>query len=328
MHADKRHEVRHTARDRFLPSRPRKSSRADGPGALSQTNAMKRPLWLAAAPVIFLLLWSAGFGIAKLGLQHAQPLTLLALRYVCVLLVLIPVALILRPPLPKSWRAAADVAVVGFLIQVVYFGLCYVAFKSGISAGAVSIIVCLQPILVALTAPYLVGEKVSTMGWIGLALGLAGAAVVILARANVAAENPFGLICTIIALLGITGGTLYEKRFGATHHPVTANLIQYAVGAAFCVPAALATESLEIQWDIQFVWVMTYLVLGNSLLAMTLLLAMIRAGQVARVSALFYLVPPLSALCAWPLLGEVMPAAGWLGMALAATGVALASRKT
>ena len=287
-----------------------------------------RPLWLVVAPVIFLLLWSAGFGVAKLGLQHAQPLTLLALRYVSVLLVLTPVALVLRPPLPKTWRAAADVGVVGFLIQVVYFGLCYVAFKSGVSAGAVSIIVCLQPILVGLTAPWIVGETVSRKGWIGLALGLAGAAVVILARSKVAAENPFGLTCTVLALLGITGGTLYEKKFGVTHHPVTANLIQYAVGAAFCLPLALATESLQIQWDAKFLWVMAYLVLGNSLLAMTLLLAMIRANEVARVSALFFLVPPLSALFAWPLLGEVMPPLGWLGMALAAAGVALASRKS
>lgn len=288
---------------------------------------MKRPLWLAAAPVVFLLLWSAGFGVAKLGLMHAQPLTLLALRYVLVLAVLIPVAIVIRPPLPKTWRAAADVAVVGFLIQVAYFGLCYVAFKAGVSAGAVSIIVCLQPILVALAAPAMVGEMMSRKGWIGLAMGLAGAAVVILARSKIAAESPFGLACTLLALLGITGGTLYEKRFGVTHHPVTANLIQYAVGAAFTLPLAFATESLQIQWDMQFVWVMTYLVLGNSLLALSLLLAMIRVGAVSRVSALFYLVPPLSALFAWPLLGEVMPPLGWLGMVLAATGVALASRK-
>ena len=288
---------------------------------------MKRPVWLLAAPVIFLLLWSGGFAVAKLGLQHVQPLTLLALRYVCVLLLLIPVALILRPPLPKTLRAAADVAVTGFLIQVVYFGLCYVAFKSGVSAGAVAIIVCLQPILVALAAPHLVGETVSGQGWLGLALALGGATVVILARSKVAAENPFGLACTVLALLGMTGGTLYEKKFGVTHHPVTANLIQYAVGAAFAVPLAIATESLQVQWDAQFVWVMLYLVLGNSLLAMTLLLAMIRAGEVSRVSALFYLVPPLAALFAWPMLGEVMPPLGWLGMALAAAGVAMASYK-
>lgn len=133
--------------------------------------APKRPLWLIAAPAIFLVLWSAGFAIAKLGLQHAAPMTLLALRYVCVLLVLAPFALILRPPMPATARGWVDIAVVGFLIQVAYFGLCYVAFKSGVSAGGVAIIVCLQPILVALVAPRFVGETVD--GWHGWGWALA-----------------------------------------------------------------------------------------------------------------------------------------------------------
>ena len=287
----------------------------------------QRPLWLIAAPVIFLLLWSAGFAVAKLGLLHAPPLSLLALRYVAVLVILLPVAAVTRPPWPQSLRAWLDVAVVGFLIQVVYFGLCYLAFKSGTSAGAVAIVVCLQPILVALIAPRLVGERISLRGWLGLALGLSGAAVVILSRQAVAAEGLFGVLCAAGGLLGITGGTLWEKRFGVTHHPVTTNLIQYAVGAAFTVPLAAVTERFQIDWSWQFAGVMAYLVLGNSLLAIGLLLAMIRVGQVSRVSALFYLVPPLSALFAWPLLGEVMPPWGWAGMALAAGGVALVGRK-
>ena len=287
----------------------------------------QRPLWLIAAPVIFLLLWSAGFAVAKLGLLHAPPLSLLALRYVAVLVILLPVAAVIRPPLPQTLRAWVDVAVVGFLIQVVYFGLCYLAFKSGTSAGAVAIVVCLQPILVALIAPRLVGERISPRGWLGLALGLSGAAVVILSRQAVAAEGLFGVLCAAGGLLGITGGTLWEKRFGVTHHPVTTNLIQYAVGAAFTVPLAAVTERFQIDWSWQFAGVMAYLVLGNSLLAISLLLAMIRVGQVSRVSALFYLVPPLSALFAWPLLGEVMPPWGWAGMALAAGGVALVGRK-
>lgn len=286
-----------------------------------------RPFWLRAAPFVFLILWSAGFPVAKLGLEHAQPLTLLALRYVSVVVLLAPVALILRPPLPKTWTQAGHVAVVGFLIQVVYFGLCYVAFKAGVSAGTVAIVVCLQPILVALAAPRLVGEAVGGRSWIGLALGLAGAVTVILARAQVAVENPVGLGLVFLALLGMSGAALWEKRFGLSQHPVTGNLIQYAVGAAFTLPMALATESLAIDWNWEFVGVMAYLVLGNSLLAISLLLAMIRAGEVARVSALFYMVPPLAALFAWPMLGEVMPPLGWAGMALAAVGVALASRR-
>jgi len=125
----------------------------------------QRPLWLIAAPVIFLILWSAGFAVAKIAVSHAAPLTVLALRYCLVVLLLIPVALVLRPPMPSP-RGVLDVAVVGFLIQVVYFGLCYVAFKSGVSAGAVAIIVCLQPILVALVAPRLVVNALAVgAGW-------------------------------------------------------------------------------------------------------------------------------------------------------------------
>jgi drug/metabolite transporter (DMT)-like permease len=287
-----------------------------------------RPLWLIAAPAVFLVLWSAGFAIAKLGLTHAEPMTILALRYCLVLLVLLPFAVAMRPPMPATPRGWVDVAVVGFLIQVGYFGLCYLAFKSGVSAAGVAIVVCLQPILVALIAPRFVGEIVSRRAWVGLGLGLAGALVVILARAQVQAENPWGLLLAVGGLIGITAGTLYEKKFGISLHPVTSNMIQYAVGAAFTLPLALMTETFHISWDAEFVAVMAYLVIGNSLLAMSLLLAMIRVGEVSRVSALFYLVPAMSALFAWPLLGEAMPPLAWLGLALAGMGVAMASRKT
>lgn len=276
---------------------------------------------------MFLVLWSAGFAVAKLGLEHAEPMTILALRYCLVLVVLLPFVIALRPPMPSTARGWLDVAVVGFLIQVGYFGLCYLAFKSGVSAAGVAIVVCLQPILVALIAPRFVGEMVSRRAWAGLGLGLAGALVVILSRSQVQAENPWGLLLAAGGLIGITAGTLYEKRFGISQHPVTSNLIQYAVGAVFTLPVALLTESQSISWDAEFVAVMAYLVIGNSLLAMSLLLAMIRVGEVSRVSALFYLVPAMSALFAWPLLGEVMPPLAWAGLALAGAGVAMASRK-
>lgn len=285
---------------------------------------MPRPL-LLAAPIVFLLLWSAGFATAKVGLQHAGPFTLLALRYSIAVLVLLPLIPILKPQFPKG-RAALDIAVTGFLIQVAYFGLCYIAFKSGVSAGGVAIIVCLQPILVSLIAPRLVGETVSRARWIGLALGLTGAVTVILARSGIAHEPAPGLLAAVGGLIGMTAATLYEKRFGVTTHPVPANLIQYTVGAVFTVPLAWATEGLQADWTPQLWATLAYLVVGNSLISITLLLAMIRAGEVARVSALFYLVPPLSALFAWPLLGEAMPPLAWAGMALAGIGVMLARR--
>ncbi|MFO0994198.1 MAG: DMT family transporter [Hyphomicrobiales bacterium] len=289
-------------------------------------NPKSRPVWLLAAPVIFLVLWSGGFSIAKFGVAHAEPLTFLALRYAIVIAVLLPVYAVLRPPLPPTPAAWMHVAVVGFLIQTVYFGLCYVAFKAGVSAGGVAIIVCLQPILVGLIAPHFAGERVGLRRWIGLILGLGGAATVIIARSTIAAESVFGIICAIGALAGITGGTLWEKRFGTSLHPVVSNLIQFAAGLVTTLPFALALETLKIDWTWDFIAALAYLVIGNSLIAMTLLIAMIRAGEVSRVSALFYLVPPLSALMAWPLLGEHMPPFAWAGMALAALGVWIASR--
>ncbi|WP_395540930.1 DMT family transporter [Neotabrizicola sp. sgz301269] len=285
-----------------------------------------RAWWILAAPLVFLILWSAGFSVAKIALAQAQPLTVLALRYGVTTAILLPVALILRPAFPRG-RASWNVVVVGVLIQVAYFGFCYVAFKMGTSAGAVAVVVCLQPILTALAAPHLTGETIGRRGWIGLALGLTGALLAILGRSTVAAESGLGLLACVVALFGITGGTLYEKRFGAGHHPVAANLIQYAAALALCLPAAWLTEDMGIHWTPDFLAAMAYLVLGNSLLAMTLLLAMIRAGEVARVSSLFYLVPPLSALFAWPLLGETMPPLAWAGMGLAAAGVAMVTRR-
>ena len=287
----------------------------------------KKPPWLAVAPAIFLLLWSGGFSVAKLGLLHAQPLSFLVLRYASVLVILLPLLAILRPPLPKRGMDWLHLLVVGFLIQAIYFGLSYLAFSAGVSAGGVAIIVCLQPILVGLIAPYFAGERVGMTRWAGLALALGGAATTILARWGIAAESLPGVLAAVGALLGITAGTLWEKRFGISHHPVVSNFVQYVAGLAGTLPLALAFETFSFDWTGGFIAAWAYLVIGNSIIAMTLLLAMIRAGEVSRVSSLFYLVPPVSALIAWPILGEALPPLGWLGFALAALGVALASRK-
>ena len=129
--------------------------------------------------------------------------------------------------------------------------------------------------------------------WAGLGLGLAGAATVIAARSNVELEHPVGVLAAVGGLFAITAGTLWEKRFGKSHHPVTSNAVQYLAGLAGTLPFALAFESFSFEWNMPFAAALAYLVIGNSLIAMSLLLAMIRAGEVSRVSSLFYLVPPL-----------------------------------
>jgi len=284
------------------------------------------PAWLRAAPALFLLFWSAGFSFGKLGLAHAEPMTFLALRYGGVLVVLLPLLLVLRPPLPRRAADWGHLAAVGILIQAVYFVLTYLSFELGISAGGVALIVSLQPIVVALCVPWIAGERVGARRWAGLTLGLAGAVIVIVARSAVGATSWVGILAAVGALGAITAGTLYEKRFGVTHHPVTANAVQYVVAFVLILPLAAATEQMQVEWVPELYVALAYLVLCNSLIALTLLLAMVRHGEASKVSALFFLVPPGAALIAWAVLGETMPLPAWPGIVLAAVGVALATR--
>ena len=299
--------------------------RNSGPRTGQSLGPESIPLWLRFAPVIFLLLWSAGFSFVKMGLAYAEPMTFLVLRYALVVAVLLPVYLTLRPPLPRTRAAWGHLAVITLFIQVLYFGLCYVAIDLGMSAGAVALIVSLQPILVALVAPRL-AERVGARRWAGLGLGFLGAVLVIFARSAIEAESARGIFCAIGALLGMTAGALYEKRFNVSAHPVTSNLLQNALGIAAVLPVAWIAEDMHIAWTRELVLALGYLVIANSLVSLTLLVAMIRWGEVSRVSALFFLVPPTSALIAWALIGEVMPWLAWVGTAIAALGVAIASR--
>ncbi len=295
--------------------------------APTTTRSVGRPAWLVLAPAAFLALWSAGYPIAKIGLRHAEPLTLLSLRYALVLVLMAPIALILRPPLPQRRIDWLHLAAVGFLIQVAYFGLTYLSFASGVSAGGVAIIVSMQPILVGILAPLFAGERTTWLSWLGLLLGLGGSATVIAMRSTIAVEAPLGVGLAVLALAGMTAGTLYEKRLGGGQHPVIANLVQFAVGLAGVLPLAYAFETMRVDWTGEFVGALAYLSIGNSILAISLLLAMIRFGEVSKVSALLYLVPPGAALIAWAALDEVIPPLGWAGMAIAALGVYLATRR-
>ena len=287
----------------------------------------EQPTWLGFAPAAFLVLWSSGYVAAKFGLSFAEPLTFLALRFGCVVAIMLVFFLILRPPLPSTRMDWIHLSVVGFLIQSLYFGMCYMAFRSGVAVGTLALILSLQPILVGLVAPGWAGETIGWRRWSGLVLGLLGAAVVIAARSEIEPPTLLSLTFAVLALFGITAGSLWEKRFGVSHHPVTSNLIGFAAGLLGILPFMLLLESMQVDWTWEFTAALAYLVVGSSVIAVGLLLAMIRAGDVSRVSALFFLVPPLAALAAWVLLGEVMPPLAWAGMVLAAAGVFMATRE-
>ncbi len=277
---------------------------------------------VALGPVVFLLLWSGGYTAARVAIRHSGPFSLLAIRYVVVVVLLLAAVAVARPAFPRDRMAYMHLAVIGVLVQVGYFGFTNLALATGASIAVVALIGSLQPIVVAVLSPWVVEESVSARQWIGLALGLAGAAIVILTRSQVVLTGA-GLAAAVGSVLAISSGTLYERRFGTAHHPLVSNTVQYAVGVAIAIPAALVAEGIRLPRSGEFWIALAYLALGNSLVSITVLLAMVRAGHVARVSALFFLVPPVSTLYALVLLHEPVSVASWVGMAVAGAGVAL-----
>lgn len=264
--------------------------------------------------------------MAKIGFTGAEPFTLLSIRYGAVLLLLLPFYFALRPKLPATRNEWLHVAWVGFLIQVVYFGAAWLAMNAGGSAATVALITCLQPVLVALSVPYLAGERVSAVRWLGLGLGLVGCVWVIVANDELGLVGGTVIGFSVIALLGMTTATVWEKRYGVSHHVIVSSLIQYAVGFICTLPMAWFTETMQVQLTPAFAFALVYLVVGNSILAISLLLMMIRQGEVTRVTSLFFLVPPGTALIALWVLNEPMAPMAWVGMVVAVSGVWLVSR--
>jgi drug/metabolite transporter (DMT)-like permease len=264
---------------------------------------------------------------AKGGLAGAEPLTFLALRFALVTAIMLGLALVLRRPWPRRRHELLHLAVIGLSMQAVYFGTTYQAFASGIGAGALALILALQPLVTACVAGPFLGEEVGRRQWLGFLLGIVGVALVLSGRLATGPGETAGILWGFVALAAITGGTLYQKRYGTQIDLWSGGFVQYALATLAVTPLALATETGHVTWSATFALSLAYLVVMNSVVAISLLTLMIRRGQASRVTSLFFLVPPGAALIAWLVLGERLTPLQILGMAIAAAGVALAMRR-
>ena len=283
-------------------------------------------VWISLAPALFVLLWSTGFIGAKLGLPYAEPLTFLLIRMLLVTGLLLLAARITGAPWPTERRQVGRIALAGLLVHGGYLGGVFSAIHSGLPAGTVALIVGLQPILTALGAGPLLGERVSARQWVGLTLGLLGVTLVVSAQSPLALSNWSGTWLAAAALFCITAGTLYQKRYCGAMDFRSGGAIQYGACILFYLPLALALESMRVTWSGEFVFALIWLSLVLSLGAISLLYLLIRRGEAARVSSLFYATPPTTAVMAWLIFNEPLTGAVLLGMAVTAVGVALAMR--
>ncbi|MBW7850129.1 MAG: DMT family transporter [Rhodospirillales bacterium] len=289
------------------------------------TPASARDPFAAIAPGLFVVLWSTGFIGAKYGLPYAEPYTFLFTRFVIVAAIMAAIAAMAGAPWPRTWREAGHAAVAGLLVHGVYLGGVFAAIHHGLSVGVTALVVGLQPLLTAVAAGPFLGERVSGRQWLGLTLGLAGIALVVAHKLGTGG-GLYGLPFTVAALLGITAGTIYQKRHGGRMDLRTGAVIQFAASAAMMGALALSFETMMIAWSGEFVFALAWLTVILSVGAITLLYRLIRLGSASKVASLFYLVPPMTALIAFFAFGETLSPLALVGMAVAVVGVALATR--
>jgi drug/metabolite transporter (DMT)-like permease len=278
------------------------------------------------APALFVFLWSTGFIAAKYGMPYAEPLTFLWVRMAAVVAILAVIVLIARPRWPdrlETWHSI----VVGILVHGFYLGGVFVAISQGVPAGISALLPGLQPVLMATLASRWLGERVTAWQWAGLALGIVGVLLVLNDRTIFVAGTPLGWTASVVSLLGITVGTLYQKRHGGAIDWRSGNLIQYAAATIFFLIGALMFETGGIRWSVEFVLAMTWLVLVLSIFAVALMYWLIRRAAAANVASLFYLVPATTAFLAWLLFGENLNTMAIVGMALCAGAVLIVNAK-
>lgn len=279
-------------------------------------------------PILFVFLWSTGFIGAKYALPYIEPFYLLFIRMVFTIAVFLVLCLIFKARWPPL-RLAGHQMVAGALIHGVYLGGIFAAIKLDMPAGIAAIIVGVQPVLTALLSWQLMGERLRAMQWTGLALGLVGVIAVILStrqQANVE-MTPLAIGFAIMALVAISVGTLYQKRFGGGVDLLTGSFWQYVSTSVLMGLLAWGFETREVIWSTQLIMALAWLVLGLSVSAILLLMYMIREGEASKVASYFYLVPLVACVEAWLLFDEALPPIAIGAILLTVLGVYLVVKK-
>jgi len=288
--------------------------------------------WIRAAPLTFALLWSSGFIVAKYAAPDADPFTFLVVRFALTAIILGLIAVASRAPWPARPREAVHSIVAGVLLHGGYLAGVWWAIAQGLPAGITGLITAVQPLLTALLAAPLLGERVISRQWCGIVAGFIGIVLVLaprLAAVDVAALGPIALpmLAVLAATVSVTLGTFYQKRFAAGADLRTGTALQFVGALAVVTPLALATEPMRFEPTATLLAALAWSVLGMSIAAVVLLLLLIRYDAVSRVAALIYLVPPLTALEAFILFGESLSTVQVVGIAVTASGVWLATRR-
>jgi drug/metabolite transporter (DMT)-like permease len=277
-------------------------------------------------PALFVVLWATGFIGARYAMPWAEPFTFLAARFVLAF-ALLALGLVFLRSRRSSRAGILNAVIAGALMHGIYLGGVFWAIHEGMPAGISALIVGLQPLITAVLAGKLLGEKILPRHWLGLGIGFAGVIVVLSPKfgslgSGITAAT---LAAAIVSVVGMSVGTIWQKRFGSGTDLVTGTMYQYLGGAVLMALASLVFETRTMTINGELIFAMAWLVLVLSIGAIFLLMYLIREGEMSKVASLFYLVPAVTAVMAWLLFGEALTFIQVCGMALTTFGVGLAT---
>lgn len=288
-------------------------------------------------PAFFVVLWSTGFIGARMGMPYAEPASFLSLRYVIAIALLGAIVLATKmTSSPAKWpsmRLAGHSILIGMLLHGLYLGGVFWAIDRGLSAGVSAMIIGLQPLVVALLAGFMLGEKVSMRNWLGLFIGVVGLGFVIVPKTDLSGLSGGSItllpvLVVVMAMFASTLGTIYQKKIGANIDVRTGTFWQYIGALIPSFAYASLFETFTFNWTGELIFALVWLVLVLSIAGVFMLLMLIRDGSVSKVSALYYLVPASTAIIAYWLFGETLSVLQLFGMALCAIGVKFAFAKS
>ena len=274
-----------------------------------------------ALPLLFIAMWSSGYVVGKLAVPYAAPFTLLAIRFGLGAALLLLLALATRAPWPRSLKEIGHLVVVGLLIQALQFSGLYTALKLGVSAGESALIVGTMPVFTALGAALMLGERTNMKQWLGMAGGVLGVLLVVWHKLGTGTASIGAYALAVVALAGITLGNLYQKKYCATMDLRTGGFVQLFVATLVALPLSLGLEGFDVRWTPAMVFASGWLAVVNSIGASSLLFVLMRRGRASEVASLFYLIPGVTVLMAYAVLGETLNALSLAGFV--ATGAAV-----
>jgi len=281
---------------------------------------------LRIAPALFIVIWASGYVVAKYAAPHAEPMTFLLWRFLGTAVLMLALAVLARARWPSA-RDAAHLAVAGIGMHACYLGGVWVAISQGMPAGISALIVNLQPVLTAALASF-VHERVSGRQWAGVGLGFGGVLLVVW-RKLLESEAPLMMptVLCVFALLSMTAGTLYQKRYVPQFDLRAGQVIQAVASIVVLLPVALVFESFRIAWNAQVVAAMLWSVLVLTGGGISLIFLMLREGKATTVTSYMYLVPAVAAVMAWLMFGETLSPLALLGMVVSLLGIWLVARR-